>query len=252
MHDSYAVARRFTVAATLSLLAALVLAAGAHALLVHRHASDYFQFAGAGCGSTSTASVSLPSRAFHVTIRRPETGTTFNDDQTGRPVAQITGAVVDHSSHRARWTATGGADTCDEPNLYAESGWETSAVYLRADYSEHVHTFFASQCRGGHYRPKTIMVACGDGNFYFTSMSWHGWNTRAARGRGVVHENDCDPFCAAGHFHAFPISVRLSRPQRCDDGLWSYTRLAWRYPGGRRPGDRNGSESWEWACHPSS
>jgi hypothetical protein len=229
----------------------LVVSAPSQALVVNEFNSVYDTFAGDGCGSTSQLSLAYPARAWNVSIRRPLTGATFNDARTQNPVAQLTAAQIDRATHHARWTATGVEDVCSQPGLYADSGWETNEVYLRVDFTEFVHTYFASRCDNGRYRPRTIIVACGDGNFYFTHMSWHGWNTKVAHGRGRVNENDCIPACYVGHFHVYPIRVRLSRPRPCDDGHWDYTRLSWRYPGQRRPGDRNGRESWNWACHPT-
>jgi hypothetical protein len=233
-------------------LTLLVVPGHAQALVVHEFSSDYASFAGDGCGSTSQAALRYPAAAWNVSIRRPQLGATFKDISTDHVVAQVTAAKLDRDTHHARWTATGAQDACTEPDLYTGVGWETNDIYLRVDFTESVHTHFASRCGNGRYRPRTIIVACGDGNFYFTDMSWHGWNTSVAQGRGRVHENDCTPACVSGHFHVYPIRVRLSRPDLCDDGHWGYTRLTWRYPGPHRQGDRNGTESWQWACHPVS
>jgi hypothetical protein len=234
-------------------LAPLLLVAGrAHALVVHEYSSDYAAFAGEGCGSTAAASLRYPAGAWNLSIRRPLVGAAFRDATTDNVVAQITAATLDRDTHHARWTATGGQDACTEPGLYAGTGWETNEVYLRVNFIERVRMYFASRCDNGHYRPHTIIMACGDGNFYFTSLSWHGWNTSIAKGRGRVHENDCLPACYLGRFHVYPISVRLSRPDLCDDGRWGYTRVSWRYPGPRGPGDHNGTQSWKWACHPAA
>lgn len=240
---------RLVVVATLA-AAALIVSARAQALVVKEYNSDYVSFSGAGCGSTSLAALRYPAGAWNVRIRRPLVGAVFTDLDTAQPVAQVTAAALDRDNHHARWTATGAQDACSNPDAYAGIGWATNDVYLRVDFTEAVHTYFASRCANGRYRPRTIMVACGDGNFYFTNLRWHGWNTRVARGRGLANENDCNPFCAAGHFHAYPISVRLSRPRLCDDGRWDYTRIAWRYPAARGRGDRSGHESWMWTCHP--
>jgi len=237
--------------ATLAAAALFLTAGRAPALVVQEYSSDYAAFAGDGCGATSAASLRYPAGAWNVSIRRPLIGASFKDVTTDNVVAQITAATLDRDTHHARWTVTGVQDACAEPSLYAGVGWETDDVYLRVDFTERVHTYFASRCGNGRYRPHTIIVACGDGNFYFSHLSWHGWNTSVAHGRGRANENDCNPFCAAGQFHAYPIEVRLSRPDLCDDGRWDYTRISWRYPGPRGPGDHDGAQSWKWACHPS-
>jgi hypothetical protein len=81
----------------------------------------------------------------------------------------------------------------------------------------------------GKVRPSRILIACGDGNFYVTSLRWSSWTPTGARGRGTAHQNDCKPYCAAGHFHSYRgITVRLSRPRACK-GEEQFRRLSWRY-----------------------
>jgi hypothetical protein len=49
------------------------------------------------------------------------------------------------------------------------------------------------------------------------------------RGRGRALYNDCQPNCAAGHFHSAPVRVRLFRPRRCRNiQRYVYTRLKYR------------------------
>jgi len=76
-------------------------------------------------------------------------------------------------------------------------------------------------------RPKEIIVACGDANFYFTNLRWSAWNAIRAVAAGVAHLNDCKPYCAAGHFHTYRIAVTLTRPQSCKNGNREFTRMTW-------------------------
>jgi hypothetical protein len=78
-------------------------------------------------------------------------------------------------------------------------------------------------------RPKEIIVACGDANFYFTNLKWASWNAARATAGGIAHLNDCKPYCAAGHFHTYRIAVTLSRPQSCKSGNREFTHMAWRF-----------------------
>jgi hypothetical protein len=80
-----------------------------------------------------------------------------------------------------------------------------------------------------HVRPAEVVFACADANFYATGLSWHHWGAGDAEATGVGHQNDCTPYCAAGHFHAYPLSVRLSRPVQCVKGRREFSRLAWRF-----------------------
>lgn len=80
-------------------------------------------------------------------------------------------------------------------------------------------------------RPRTILVACGDGNFYINGLVWSQWGPRRATGVGVGHENDCRPYCAAGHFHAYRVTVRLTRPEPCSSNRRHYTRFTYSFVG---------------------
>lgn len=91
------------------------------------------------------------------------------------------------------------------------------------------HVYFPSRCSNTSYRPRSVVVACGDGNFQLRKMRWRGWNRKTVRGSGLALYNDCDPYCAAGRFHRTPVRVRLSGRKRCaGPGLYVYTKLKYR------------------------
>ncbi len=88
---------------------------------------------------------------------------------------------------------------------------------------------FAKQPAGtGVVRPRSIVAACGDGNFWFGSLRWRTWSAAGATAAGSAHQNDCIPYCAAGHFHAYPASVSLAGARRCA-GKLELTRISWRF-----------------------
>lgn len=70
-------------------------------------------------------------------------------------------------------------------------------------------------------RPTQIQVACGDGNFYLTKVRWSHWTATSA----VGHQNDCKPYCAAGHFHRYQVELRLWRPELCTGSRHLFTRF---------------------------
>lgn len=76
-------------------------------------------------------------------------------------------------------------------------------------------------------RPKTFVLACADGNAYFTKLSWTSWTPGLASARGTFVLNDCIPFCAAGHFHGYPAVVVLwgSKAVKNHPGEQAYTML---------------------------
>jgi hypothetical protein len=77
-------------------------------------------------------------------------------------------------------------------------------------------------------RPASIVIACGDGNFYFSKLSWTSWTATQAAGRGLANLNDCTPTCAAGRFHTYRTTVTLTRPRRCH-GKPQFGSIRWRY-----------------------
>lgn len=61
-------------------------------------------------------------------------------------------------------------------------------------------------------QPRQYVLACGDGNNYLTGMHWTQWGGGSARATGTDVANDCKPYCAAGHFHDYPVDVTLTDP----------------------------------------
>jgi hypothetical protein len=108
--------------------------------------------------------------------------------------------------------------------------------------------YFPSRCINERYRPRSVVVACGDGNLYLTSLRWRHWNQTKTLGRGIAHANDCRPYCAAGHFHSYRVRIWLGRPRRCpDQEVVQYKRALISYPAPRYPGGPR-SYSVHFAC----
>ncbi|MFE9453724.1 hypothetical protein [Streptomyces sp. NPDC006739] len=87
-------------------------------------------------------------------------------------------------------------------------------------------------------RPADFILACGDGNSRLTALHWSQWGPSGAKAVGVNVVNDCDPYCAAGRFHPYPVTVRLDRPQpwKKDPGVRHFTRMTLTYSGARPDG----------------
>jgi Excalibur calcium-binding domain len=103
--------------------------------------------------------------------------------------------------------------------------------------------YFPSRCFNPRYRPRSVIVACGDGNLQLKRLHWRDWNTRVARARGIARLNDCIPYCAAGHFHSLRVRAKLYARKRCANvGRYVYTKLRYTFRGrlphwvGRRRG----------------
>jgi hypothetical protein len=85
-------------------------------------------------------------------------------------------------------------------------------------------------------RPRSIVVACADGNFFLSGLRWSRWDSKAALGAGLGHQNLCTPSCADGHFRVYAVAVRLSRPVACKRDSRLFTRLSWRFTKTKPPG----------------
>ncbi|MYW18902.1 hypothetical protein GT045_14390 [Streptomyces sp. SID486] len=89
-------------------------------------------------------------------------------------------------------------------------------------------------------RPDDFLLACGDGNSRLTGLHWDKWSPGGATAVGLNLVNDCKPYCAAGTFHAYPVSIRLdgSKTWKKHPEFQRYTRLSLTYPGVRPEGYR--------------
>lgn len=76
-------------------------------------------------------------------------------------------------------------------------------------------------------RPASVVFACADANFYANHIHWKSWSAKGAVGTGIAHRNDCTPNCAAGHFHASKVTVRLSKVVTCVKGRPEFSKIAW-------------------------
>jgi hypothetical protein len=99
--------------------------------------------------------------------------------------------------------------------------------------------------------PKTLTLACADANYGLARMSWRRWGDATATGSGVASANDCTPYCAAGHFHTYPVTATASLLRTCSPGKRvgpaQYTLLVLRYPG-KRPAGVGRTDTWKFPC----
>lgn len=87
------------------------------------------------------------------------------------------------------------------------------AVALASSGSGQV--WVTGSCLHEQYKPKQIILACGDGNTALEHMKWSSWSGVKATGRGTYDVNTCTPSCAAGHVVTYPVTVALSKPGGC-------------------------------------
>jgi hypothetical protein len=78
-------------------------------------------------------------------------------------------------------------------------------------------TYVTNNCLRVAIRPAFILFACADGGFYMTEGDWTTWHRWRATGLGLFHQNDCDPSCAGGTFHATRGRIVLFDRMFCPD-----------------------------------
>jgi hypothetical protein len=81
-------------------------------------------------------------------------------------------------------------------------------------------------------RPKSIVIACADGNLGVKKMAWTRWGDSSATGRGTLYENMCQPNCAEGKFADYPVAVTLSTAKSSSQGAW-FSELTVTWEGAR-------------------
>jgi hypothetical protein len=110
-----------------------------------------------------------------------------------------------------------------------------SATQASQLYSERIVVL---DCLGhAQVRPSSFILACADANDYLVKLSWTSWTPQLASATGTQEENDCIPYCAAGHFHAYPVDVIFWGRTAVlgEPGTQRYTTITLLYPGARPP-----------------
>jgi hypothetical protein len=136
------------------------------------------------------------------------------------------------------FTATGSDDVCRNPDRYSDSGWATKPLDFRVNYKTRQHVVYPSACNNPRYRPRRVVIACGDRSFYVDHVRWTTWTDHGARGAGTAHVNDCRPTCAGGHFHSYRgVTVRLAFPRFCQaHNDYEFTGLQYHFSRARPAG----------------
>lgn len=91
------------------------------------------------------------------------------------------------------------------------------------------------------YKPSRVLVACGDGNARVVGLRWSVWTSTHAVGSGTWQQNDCQPDCARGRFHDFPVRLDLDHPMR-GQGTVIFGDVTASFPRAAPYGARNGVE----------
>jgi hypothetical protein len=74
---------------------------------------------------------------------------------------------------------------------------------------------WVTNCYSSQYKPKLIVISCGDATNYVAKLRWSAWTQTRATGTGRDEVNSCEPNCVSGHEKASAVTVTLSDPRRC-------------------------------------
>jgi hypothetical protein len=74
---------------------------------------------------------------------------------------------------------------------------------------------FAINCYQEQFKPKKIVLSCGDAGSWLGKLKWSSWNGTSAKGTGLYNAKVCTPDCAAGKVKSYPVAVTLSKVKAC-------------------------------------
>jgi hypothetical protein len=100
-------------------------------------------------------------------------------------------------------------------------------------------------------KPSNVVFSCADGYFRVDQLEWTGWGSTfaAAVGSGVV--NDCEPDCARGHSHKYPMVILASGRQRCPNGQSAYEEVVYAFIGrSPYPSNDEAESTLHFPCRP--
>jgi hypothetical protein len=95
------------------------------------------------------------------------------------------------------------------------------------------------------YKPRQIVIACGDGTEVLKGLHWSRWKSAKATGSGTDYMNSCTPDCAAGHRTPYPATVALTMPVTCS-GRPVFSRMVVTFTHARP--HRRRTETDRWTC----
>jgi hypothetical protein len=89
-----------------------------------------------------------------------------------------------------------------------------------------------ANCFKPKFKPKTVIIACGDASLGAKAMTWQTWTRKKADGTGTGLINDCNPDCASGTTKTAPMELQLSKPQLCSNGKRVFAKLRYIWTSG--------------------
>jgi hypothetical protein len=104
-----------------------------------------------------------------------------------------------------------------------------------------------TNCNQASSRPKSLTLACGDGNTVLKGLKWSSFGGASALAKGTFTINLCEPNCAAGKAASFPVTVKAGDPRNCKGGLRVYNRVTLTFKG-KSPKTEGNLNRWTLGC----
>jgi hypothetical protein len=137
--------------------------------------------------------------------------------------------MVFHRSGPGWWVVGFGS------SMGCDSAPKTVLADLGIGCSPPASSAWINDCGPLESAPKALVVACADANYSLGALTGRRWGAARSSATGTARANDCKPYCAAGHFHSYRVSVTADRLARCGSAH-IYTRLTVIYAGARPAG----------------
>jgi hypothetical protein len=80
------------------------------------------------------------------------------------------------------------------------------------------------------YKPRTVIMSCGDGAFRIVKLDWVKWGKKTAIGNGTAKILSCDPNCAEGKVKSYKVKLTAGKPVACSKGNRQFLRLTYTFP----------------------
>jgi hypothetical protein len=104
-----------------------------------------------------------------------------------------------------------------------------------------------TNCISASSRPKSLTLACGDGNTVLSKLRWSAFGGTSAQASGTLEINTCSPNCAGGKVVRYPVAVKAGSIRKCKAGLRVYNKLTLQFTG-RAPSSASSLKRWTLGC----
>jgi hypothetical protein len=94
----------------------------------------------------------------------------------------------------------------------AATGGTHPAAHAMTPAKSRGQTVIISCSNKAQVRPKSYLLACGDGSSGLTKLHWVSWAAGTATATGDFSFNTCTPNCAQGKYITSPVLVVLWQP----------------------------------------